>query len=445
MPFVLPPGATPRDPWAAVGTVIPPPPPPPGEACAPPRELGFSYPLALQRDAHHLHAAHHSDPTPQVHTPPPPPPRPPTESQTLSPVHPRRRATTPRLRRPQTDPDTLSRVLVPHVYSEADAVSIADRYTRALRAVRLTADSEMMRMRDFMHPPAGFFPYVKALCVLLLRRRISKAEIVTDSRDVWDSLWRCLRPLLSSSRRLADRLQSIVVSSVSSDVHSMLEELFAGCHVPPPLRHTSEACSAVAEWVHAFHAKCRLANGVQDYASVRSITGLPQTLVLAGDAGGSAQRLPAPLPPPPPPLPVPRSVAGSPIQRSPRHMQASPRSHLAASPQRRTCAPCVSRAQSAAAAAFTPPQSPLRRPPLVPRESSSGRAACSPCAERRRGPSIAPDGVAAWLCSMNLGQYGTVFAAHEIDADALCLLEERDLADMGIPIGPKRKILQALK
>src|SRR5262245_64956845 len=54
-------------------------------------------------------------------------------------------------------------------------------------------------------------------------------------------------------------------------------------------------------------------------------------------------------------------------------------------------------------------------------------------------------GVEGWLSSLGLGKYAKAFADNEIDGDALPLLTEEDLKELGLPIGPRRKVLAALK
>lgn len=48
------------------------------------------------------------------------------------------------------------------------------------------------------------------------------------------------------------------------------------------------------------------------------------------------------------------------------------------------------------------------------------------------------------LQAMGLGKYRTKFAENEVDLEALGLMSERDLADIGIPKGPRLKILNAV-
>lgn len=49
-----------------------------------------------------------------------------------------------------------------------------------------------------------------------------------------------------------------------------------------------------------------------------------------------------------------------------------------------------------------------------------------------------------WLAQLGLTQYEQVLAEHEIDLEALALLSDADMAMLGIPLGPRRKILDAI-
>jgi len=52
--------------------------------------------------------------------------------------------------------------------------------------------------------------------------------------------------------------------------------------------------------------------------------------------------------------------------------------------------------------------------------------------------------VAAWLDAIGLAKYQTVFAVNEIDWSLLPKLTEADLKELGLPLGPRKKLLQAL-
>ncbi len=53
--------------------------------------------------------------------------------------------------------------------------------------------------------------------------------------------------------------------------------------------------------------------------------------------------------------------------------------------------------------------------------------------------------IAAWLARLKLSKYAKVFAAHEVDFEALQQLSDDDLKSLGIPLGPRRKIMAALQ
>ncbi|WP_331376049.1 AAA family ATPase [Sinorhizobium chiapasense] len=52
--------------------------------------------------------------------------------------------------------------------------------------------------------------------------------------------------------------------------------------------------------------------------------------------------------------------------------------------------------------------------------------------------------IASWLARLGLAKYKEVFIANEVDFDALRHLSEGDLKEMGLPVGPRRKILAAI-
>jgi class 3 adenylate cyclase/predicted ATPase len=54
-----------------------------------------------------------------------------------------------------------------------------------------------------------------------------------------------------------------------------------------------------------------------------------------------------------------------------------------------------------------------------------------------------PD-VASWLTQMGLGKHIETFTKNEVDWEALQLLSDDDLKEMGLPLGPRRKIFEAL-
>ena len=48
-----------------------------------------------------------------------------------------------------------------------------------------------------------------------------------------------------------------------------------------------------------------------------------------------------------------------------------------------------------------------------------------------------------WLGGLGLAKYADVFAAAELDLDVLRELTEADLEKLGIPLGPRKKVLKA--
>jgi class 3 adenylate cyclase/DNA-binding transcriptional ArsR family regulator len=49
-----------------------------------------------------------------------------------------------------------------------------------------------------------------------------------------------------------------------------------------------------------------------------------------------------------------------------------------------------------------------------------------------------------WLKGLGLGKYAATFAKQEIDFDLLPLLTEADIRELGLPVGPRRKLLDAI-
>src|SRR5271167_3298 len=52
--------------------------------------------------------------------------------------------------------------------------------------------------------------------------------------------------------------------------------------------------------------------------------------------------------------------------------------------------------------------------------------------------------VGAWLRRLGLGQYEAVFQQNEVEADVLPELTETDLEKIGLPLGPRKRILKAI-
>ena len=56
-----------------------------------------------------------------------------------------------------------------------------------------------------------------------------------------------------------------------------------------------------------------------------------------------------------------------------------------------------------------------------------------------------PGAIGPWLESLGLGRYRQIFVAQEIDLQILPDLTEAELASLGLPLGPRKKILQAVR
>ena len=54
-----------------------------------------------------------------------------------------------------------------------------------------------------------------------------------------------------------------------------------------------------------------------------------------------------------------------------------------------------------------------------------------------------PD-IASWLTRLGLDKYVRVFTENEIDLGALRHLSEDDLKELGLPVGPRRKVLAGI-
>ena len=52
--------------------------------------------------------------------------------------------------------------------------------------------------------------------------------------------------------------------------------------------------------------------------------------------------------------------------------------------------------------------------------------------------------VAQWLRGLGLERYEPTFRENEVDAEVLPELTESDLTMMGLPVGPRRKVLKAI-
>ena len=57
---------------------------------------------------------------------------------------------------------------------------------------------------------------------------------------------------------------------------------------------------------------------------------------------------------------------------------------------------------------------------------------------------LAMNHVGQWLDGIGLGRYAKLFAEHEIDGEVLPELTDEDLETLGIPLGPRKKLLKAI-
>jgi hypothetical protein len=52
--------------------------------------------------------------------------------------------------------------------------------------------------------------------------------------------------------------------------------------------------------------------------------------------------------------------------------------------------------------------------------------------------------IGSWLVRLGLAKYADVFAQNEIDLDTVRHLSDDDLKELGLPIGPRRKVMAAV-
>lgn len=50
-----------------------------------------------------------------------------------------------------------------------------------------------------------------------------------------------------------------------------------------------------------------------------------------------------------------------------------------------------------------------------------------------------------WLTALGLAKHASLFAEAEIDFDTLADIEEDDLKELGLPLGPRKKVWGAIK
>ncbi len=54
------------------------------------------------------------------------------------------------------------------------------------------------------------------------------------------------------------------------------------------------------------------------------------------------------------------------------------------------------------------------------------------------------DDIGPWLTALGLEQYVETFRSQEIDLQSVTLFSDRDLQEIGVPIGSRKKILNAI-
>ncbi|HSG95912.1 MAG TPA: adenylate/guanylate cyclase domain-containing protein, partial [Afifellaceae bacterium] len=53
--------------------------------------------------------------------------------------------------------------------------------------------------------------------------------------------------------------------------------------------------------------------------------------------------------------------------------------------------------------------------------------------------------IEAWLDGLGLAKYAATFVDNEVDLEALCHIDEGDLRELGLPLGPRKKLLAAIE
>ncbi|MCH9671756.1 MAG: protein kinase [Gammaproteobacteria bacterium] len=62
----------------------------------------------------------------------------------------------------------------------------------------------------------------------------------------------------------------------------------------------------------------------------------------------------------------------------------------------------------------------------------------------REQENVSVNSLMSWLVELGLERYAAVFEAAEVDEETIVELEESDLIDLGIPVGPRKKLLRAM-
>ena len=364
-------------------------------------------------------------------------------------------------------------VMVPHVYGVGEASMVAERLGRAVRAVRQMTVAEVTRLAAYMHPPADLLPYVKIL-VLLLRLGHKKNQAVwpreelrSDRKELWGSGWRELLPVLKA-KKLGDQLGALTPDSVAEGVPYLMQHYLVHDEADEArVGKTSFAALALAEFVHAFYGVWKMQNGVRSQPQPRTQQQpqhAPQTPrgsgsrlgrtrtrtpVKGGGGGAAARSRSTTAPSPSRRTPTPQRAGSarkatrvlSPPVGQPRVAAASAAAAAAAAEAALAISPRVVAGAPLASAAISPPLYQGRVAEVVP-PSPGGQVTSHPVFAYAGGPPAAAGAVALpaglppaaspafvpvsrWLAVQGLSQYLPVFAANEIDAEAVGLLTDK--------------------
>ncbi len=67
-----------------------------------------------------------------------------------------------------------------------------------------------------------------------------------------------------------------------------------------------------------------------------------------------------------------------------------------------------------------------------------------PSSSIRRGKAHMADSIDQWLETLELGRYAQAFIDNEIGIRDLPFIQEADLVELGLPIGPRRRVMHAI-
>eukprot|EP00659_Diplonema_papillatum_P022652 gene22652-34670_t len=291
---------------------------------------------------------------------------------------------------------------------------------RALRALKTLPESEYERLVSPTHPPPAAWPLLRPVMLLLglVKKPKRLADLHNPAARQYLAAWKVLRRLPRG--HVEEALAAVSPAILLTDViaRSLLRERTCDRE---SLARVSGAAACLHDWAQALLLAC------------------PEKPRFSHPGSPLGQR-PA------------RPFAAQPA--TPR--QFAP---LALAPEARTPpANYVSRQ-----GAYRPPPNPHGVETMPPEERAAAivghlrhgvaMPAIDPAVPAAAARSWSPPAAAAlraqpvaqWLESFGLEQYLNSFTRAEIyDLHTASLLNEQDIVDMGIPIGPKRKILKAV-